>query len=37
MMSIMLGILAEIHIRIYHESQDKPPYSVRETVNISKM
>jgi len=36
MMSIMLGILAEILIRIYHESQDKPPYSVRETVNISR-
>jgi glycosyltransferase involved in cell wall biosynthesis len=31
---IMLGILAELLIRIYHESQDKPPYKVRELINL---
>ncbi|HPQ51930.1 MAG TPA: glycosyltransferase, partial [Spirochaetota bacterium] len=31
---IMLGILAEILIRIYHESQDKPPYKIREMTNL---
>ena len=33
---IMLGILAEILIRIYHESQDKPPYKVRELINFKR-
>ncbi len=31
---IQMGIIAEIMIRIYHESQKLPPYRVRETVNI---
>jgi len=31
---IQMGILAEIMIRIYHESRDMPPYKVRETINI---
>ncbi|TAL39195.1 MAG: glycosyltransferase [Spirochaetes bacterium] len=31
---IMLGILAEISIRTYHESQNKRPYQVKETINI---
>jgi glycosyltransferase involved in cell wall biosynthesis len=31
---IGMGILAEILMRIYYESQKKMPYSVRETVNI---
>jgi glycosyltransferase involved in cell wall biosynthesis len=35
-MFIMLGILAELLIRIYHESQDKAPYTVREVVNARK-
>jgi hypothetical protein len=35
-MFIMLGILAEILIRIYHESQDKTPYTVKALVNIGK-
>jgi len=35
-MFIMLGILAEILIRIYHESQDKSPYTVKSLVNIGK-
>lgn len=33
---IQIGILAEILIRIYHESQDKQPYSVLDTVNLDK-
>jgi hypothetical protein len=33
---IQMGILAEILIRIYHESQDKHPYWVKETINMSK-
>lgn len=33
---IMLGILAELLIRIYHESQDKTPYNIRETTNLKR-
>lgn len=33
---IMLGILAELLIRIYHESQDKAPYTVKSTVNVRR-
>ncbi|HNX22925.1 MAG TPA: glycosyltransferase family 2 protein [Spirochaetota bacterium] len=33
---IQMGILAEIMIRIYHESRDIPPYKVRETINIDE-
>ncbi len=31
---IQIGILAEILIRIYHESQNKQPYSIKEKKNI---
>jgi len=31
---LQMGIIAEIMIRIYHESKEMPPYRVRETVNI---
>lgn len=31
---IQMGILAEIMIRIYHESQQKAPYNVKDTINI---
>lgn len=31
---ILLGVLAEILMRVYHESQGKAPYSIRKTVNI---
>jgi glycosyltransferase involved in cell wall biosynthesis len=34
---IQIGILAEILIRIYHESQGKPPYSILETKNIKPL
>lgn len=35
-MFIMLGILAELLIRIYHESQDKTPYTVKTVINIGR-
>jgi glycosyltransferase involved in cell wall biosynthesis len=31
---IQMGILAEIMIRIYHESKGEPPYKIKETINI---
>lgn len=31
---VMLGLLAELQIRTYHESQSKPTYLVAETVNF---
>ena len=33
-MSILMGLLAEILIRIYFESQQRAPYAVRELVNF---
>lgn len=33
-MFILLGILAEISIRIYHESQGKTPYQIKEKINL---
>jgi glycosyltransferase involved in cell wall biosynthesis len=34
---INIGILAEIMIRIYHESQGKPPYWVKEMINFTNI
>ena len=31
---VLIGLIAELNIRIYYESQDKPPYHVRETRNL---
>ncbi len=31
---LMLGLLGEIITRTYHETQDKPIYTIRETVNL---
>lgn len=31
---VMMGLLAEIMIRIYHEAQNHPPYWIRETLNL---
>ncbi|HSB08785.1 MAG TPA: glycosyltransferase family 2 protein [Blastocatellia bacterium] len=31
---IFMGLLAEMIVRTYHESQDKPTYLIRETINI---
>lgn len=35
MQFISMGLLAEVQIRTYHESQDKPIYVVKETVDSS--
>jgi hypothetical protein len=29
-----MGLLAEFQTRIYHESQDRPTYTVRETIGV---
>ncbi len=34
---VMMGLLAEILIRIYHESQNRPTYWVREIVNLKEL
>ncbi|HCL56081.1 MAG TPA: glycosyltransferase [Spirochaetia bacterium] len=34
MLFIGFGLLSEIMVRVYHESQDKPIYHVKETVNL---
>jgi hypothetical protein len=31
---ILMGLLAEMVVRTYHESQNKPTYSVRERINM---
>jgi glycosyltransferase involved in cell wall biosynthesis len=33
--SILMGLIAELQVRTYHESQRKPTYTVRETINTS--
>jgi dolichol-phosphate mannosyltransferase len=35
-MSILMGLLAEILVRTYYEAQQKSPYDVRETLNIDQ-
>ena len=34
--SILMGLIAELLARTYHESQSKPTYTVREMLNINK-
>lgn len=34
--SILMGLIAELQVRTYHESQHKPTYTVREKLNISE-
>lgn len=34
--SILMGLIAELLARTYHESQSKPTYTVRETINLQK-
>jgi hypothetical protein len=31
-----MGLIAEMVVRTYHESQDKPTYLVREKINIEE-
>lgn len=33
--SMLMGLIAELTVRTYHESQDKRTYTVRETLNFS--
>jgi len=35
--SILMGLIAELLARTYHESQSKPTYTVRERINIQDM
>jgi hypothetical protein len=35
--SLFFGLLAEIAIRTYHESQDRPIYWVRERRNVKEL
>jgi glycosyltransferase involved in cell wall biosynthesis len=32
--SILMGLIAELLVRTYHESQAKPTYTIRETLNL---
>jgi hypothetical protein len=32
--SVLMGLIAELLVRTYYESQRKPTYSVRKTVNL---
>jgi glycosyltransferase involved in cell wall biosynthesis len=34
--SILMGLIAELLARTYHESQQKPTYTIRKTINISE-
>jgi hypothetical protein len=34
--SILMGLIAELLARTYHESQAKPTYTVRQTLNIKR-
>ena len=32
--AILMGLIAELQVRTYHESQDKRTYTVRKTINV---
>jgi hypothetical protein len=32
--SILMGLIAELLVRTYHESQNKPIYTVRQALNL---
>ncbi len=34
--SILMGLIAELLVRTYHEAQDKPTYTIREIINEEK-
>jgi hypothetical protein len=34
--SILMGLIAELLVRTYHESQQKPTYTVRTIINAGK-
>jgi glycosyltransferase involved in cell wall biosynthesis len=35
--SILMGLIAELLARTYHESQQKPTYTIRKTINLSEI
>jgi glycosyltransferase involved in cell wall biosynthesis len=35
--SILMGLIAELLARTYHESQAKPTYTIRETINLQQV
>lgn len=35
--SVLMGLIAELLARTYHESQQKPTYTIRKTLNISEI
>jgi hypothetical protein len=34
--SILMGLIAELLARTYHESQQKPTYTIRKAINVSE-
>jgi hypothetical protein len=34
--SILMGLIAELLVRTYHESQRKPTYTIRTMINLEK-
>jgi hypothetical protein len=34
--SILMGLIAELLVRTYHESQRKPTYTVRTKINLDQ-
>jgi len=34
--SVLMGLIAELLVRTYYESQRKPTYRIRKTVNLSE-
>ncbi len=34
--SILMGLIAELLVRTYHESQGKPTYTVKQVINLDK-
>ena len=34
--SMLMGLIAELLVRTYHESQKKPTYTVREMINLAR-
>jgi hypothetical protein len=33
---MLMGLIAELLVRTYHESQKKPTYTVREMINLAR-
>jgi len=35
--SILMGLIAELLVRTYHESQHKPTYTIRSVTNVKRL